>query len=1146
MTRSTLFLLLTLAFCAEQSVCQEASLLKPPVIGAQLDGLSPKDALAAFRAYDGFHVVQSAAEPDVRQPVAMTIDERGRVWIAEAYEYPIRADGDTGRDRILIFEDKDGDGVFDERKVFMEGLNLVSGLEVGFGGVWVGAAPYLMFIPDADRDDKPDGKSEILLDGFGWQDTHETLNSFTWGPDGWLYGCHGVFTHSKVGKPGMTEAERIPLNAGIWRYHPQKKIFEVFAHGTSNPWGIDFNDQGQAFVTACVIPHLFHIIQGGRYHRQAGSHFDPHTYDDIKTCADHLHYTGDQWANSRDGSSSSFGGGHAHCGLSIYMGDNFPDMFRGRLFFNNLHGHRINQERLEKNGSGYIGKHEPDFLFSNDRQHMGVALRYGPDGGLYLTDWYDSQTCHNVTEEVWNRSNGRIYKITYGKPKRVAVDLANVSDMDLVKYQSHKNEWFVRTARRMLQERAAAGTLDAQQVSEALELLLSDADGSRRLRGLWALHGIRALSEKKLLGLLSHHDEYIRAWSIQLLGEGASIDDEILSKMASLGSQDPSPVVRLYLASILQRLRPEQRWDIATALLAREEDASDQNLPLVLWYGISDLFDTNEEKASKFLDVSKLPKVTSFIARRLGGSASGRELLMEEAQKNVGNERLNEEILEGIAAALLTAGEVATPNKWKDASPIFSSLKGDRSRRNFESVATAFGDRQMAEKLKKVMGDLSEKSDLRLSAWTNLQRMRLPGTAGFLIEIVNVENDPLRAKWIEGMASNGDERIIKFLADRLLQLKGKEKEAAVLVLCGTESGATILAKALSSGELPRDQVSAFVARQMRGFGNPEISTAVETYWGKISEGAAEDKLKDIETWKQRLTPASLKEADLRNGRRIYEQTCFACHRLFGEGMIVGPDLTGSNRRDIGYLLENIIDPGSLVGLDYQLHTVTKKDGTAVTGMLKKKTDDASIFAMIGGGQVIVRNEEIANHEVSAASMMPEGLIANLSELEVRDLIGYLGNERQVPLPVENEVIINNDSLDVAEVNRGSVSQQNMAAFKEDRWSEDSQIWWTQGDRGDRLVLSFQSEQTASYEVLAVFTKAPDYGSFRVSVNGEVGLKEIDLFEPGRVVTTGEVSLGIHQIVKGKNLLVAELLGANPDASPGMMLGIDHLRLVPSK
>ncbi|MES1212977.1 MAG: PVC-type heme-binding CxxCH protein, partial [Singulisphaera sp.] len=242
-------------------------------------GLDPQAAAKAMTVPAGFRVTLFAGEPDIQQPIAQAIDDRGRLWVVEAYSYPLRQPEGEGRDRILIFEDTDGDGHFDARKVFAENLNLVSGLEIGFGGVWVGAAPELLFIPDADGDDRPDGPPQVLLDGWGYQDTHETLNTFTWGPDGWLYGCHGVFTFSNVGKPGTPKEKRTPLNAGIWRYHPTKHLFEVFAEGTSNPWGIDFNDQGQAFITACVIPHLYHMIQGGRYERQAGQHYNKFTYD---------------------------------------------------------------------------------------------------------------------------------------------------------------------------------------------------------------------------------------------------------------------------------------------------------------------------------------------------------------------------------------------------------------------------------------------------------------------------------------------------------------------------------------------------------------------------------------------------------------------------------------------------------------------------------------------------------------------------------------------------------------------------------------------------------------------------------------------------------------------------------------------------
>jgi putative membrane-bound dehydrogenase-like protein len=296
----------------QQVVASAADVYKFP-------GLPPEKAAEAMTVPEGFTVQLFAGEPDVVQPIAFCLDDRGRVWVAEALTYPVRRPEGQGQDRIVIFEDTDGDGKFDKRTVFMEGLNLVSGLEVGFGGVWIGAAPYLMFVPVKEGEDKPSGPPQILLDGWHYEDTHETLNTFTWGPDGWLYGCHGVFTHSRVGKPGTPDNQRTPINAGIWRYHPTRHVFEVFAQGTSNPWGLDFDDYGQAFCEACVIPHLFHIIQGARYQRQAGDHFNPYTYDDIKTIADHLHYIG-VTPHSGNNRSDSAGGGHAHCGTMIYQG----------------------------------------------------------------------------------------------------------------------------------------------------------------------------------------------------------------------------------------------------------------------------------------------------------------------------------------------------------------------------------------------------------------------------------------------------------------------------------------------------------------------------------------------------------------------------------------------------------------------------------------------------------------------------------------------------------------------------------------------------------------------------------------------------------------------------------------------------------
>ncbi len=488
----------------------------------------------------GFHVSLFAAEPDVTQPIAQAIDDRGRLWVAEAYSYPRRVEPDKARDRLLIFEDTDGDGHFDTRKVFADKLNLISGFEIGFGGVWVGAAPEFLFIPDANGDDVPDGPPQVLLDGWGYQDTHETLNTFMWGPDGWLYGCHGVFTHSQVGKPGTPDDQRVRINAGIWRYHPTKHLFEVFAEGTSNPWGIDFNDQGEAFITACVIPHLYQMIQGGRYQRQAGQHFNKYTYDDIKTIALHRHWIG-ATPHSGNNRSDAAGGGHAHAGAMIYLGGVWPAEYRGKLVMNNIHGARLNVDQLAPQGSGYVGDRSPDFLFANDSWSQIINLQSGPDGQMYMIDWYDRNQCHHFNIDGHDRSNGRVFKVSYGGAKATPVDVKKLDDRGLVEAQLNPNDWHVRHARRVIQER---GLHDAGALTRLKEIAFTHADSTRRLRGLWALHAAGLIDEDLIARGLANDDPYVRAWTVQLACEDRHPSQQTLDKFAELAQRDPSPVVR--------------------------------------------------------------------------------------------------------------------------------------------------------------------------------------------------------------------------------------------------------------------------------------------------------------------------------------------------------------------------------------------------------------------------------------------------------------------------------------------------------------------------------------------------------------------------------------------------------------------------
>ncbi len=575
-------------------------------------GLSGAEAVKAMTMPEGFSVQLAASEPEILKPIAFAQDDRGRLWVVESQTYPVRAEEGKGKDRILIFEDTDGNGTLDSKKVFMDGLNLVSGIELGFGGVWVGAAPYFMFIPIDASGDKPAGKPEILLDGWGYEDTHETLNTFRWGPDGWLYGVHGVFTHSNVGKPGVSDADRTKLNAGVWRYHPVRHEFEVFAHGTSNPWGLDFNDYGHAFITACVIPHLYHMVQGGRYFRQGGKHFNPYTYDDIKTIADHVHWVGKAGPHAANFRSASAGGGHAHAGAMFYLGNKHWGMDRNAIFMNNLHGHRVNTDILQPSGSGYTASHGKDFILRNDTWSLWLNFQITPGGSVYAIDWYDQNQCHNPNPAVHNKTLGRIFRITHKDDQWVPIDMAQKTDAELVNYQLHENEFYVRHARRLLQERKAG-----KDIHDALWKILNDnPDITRKLRALWALHVTGGLNEQQLLDLLRNDEEHVRAWAIQLLTENKKVSDNTLQRLEALAQNEKSAVVRLYIASALQRLEPAQRWNIVKSLTEKDIDNSDPNIPLLVWYGFEPLVALDEAKAMAIAREAKMLNISVYAGQR--------------------------------------------------------------------------------------------------------------------------------------------------------------------------------------------------------------------------------------------------------------------------------------------------------------------------------------------------------------------------------------------------------------------------------------------------------------------------------------------------------------------------------------------------
>jgi putative membrane-bound dehydrogenase-like protein len=955
-------------------------------------GLGPEEAARAMTVPPGFTVTLFAGEPDVVQPIAMAIDDRGRVWVAEAYSYPRRVPDKEARDRILIFEDTDLDGRFDTRKVFADRLNLVSGLEVGFGGVWVGAAPHFLFIPDRDGDDRPDGPPQVLLDGWGQHDTHETLNTFTWGPDGWLYGCHGVFTHSRVGKPGASSADRTPLNAAIWRYHPTRHAFEVFAHGTSNPWGIDFDSNGQMLITACVIPHLYHMIQGGRYERQGGQHFNVYTYDDIKTIADHRHYLGAN-PHGGNGRSDSAGGGHAHSGAMIYSGGAWPREYHGSLFMNNIHGARINRDILKPSGSGFVGSHAPDFLLANDVWSQIISLKYGPDGGVFMIDWYDKNQCHHNDVNGHDRTNGRVFKVTFGATKTPEQDLQKLSSRALVQMQTFPNEWHARHARRILQERGASA-----QVNAMLQALAASTLGQPaiQLRVLLAQHAVGGLTEGDAVERrLSDPLAVIRAWTIQLATDQGPPSAPIVARFAELARNDPSPMVRLYLASALQRLPVEERWDIAEGLVGHASDATDHNLPLMYWYGAEPLAGLDASRAARLAAGSRIPLIREFMARRIGaiGTIESMALLVDELGRASGSaERAS--ILTGIEESLRGRRQFAMPAAWPD---VFAKLAADPERKvrsRAMALALTFGDAGARRALRMVLADSKAPLAPRQEALAALSQVKDPALAPILQALIG--DSGLGGQAVRALSAYDDPATSELLIKAYSSLGPIERRDSLNTLAARKGSAQALLAAVEAGKLPRADLTADLVRQLRNLKDREIDARIGQVWGMLRETTG-DRARLIAQSKAMIRSKPAHAPDLAQGRAVFAKVCQQCHTLFGVGRQVGPDLTGSNRADLDYLLSNVMDPGALIGKDYVAHVIATTDGRVLTGIIRADDKD-TITLMTANETITLPKSEVEARKASEQSMMPEDLWKGLSEQEIRALVAYLASPAQVPLP----------------------------------------------------------------------------------------------------------------------------------------------------
>jgi putative membrane-bound dehydrogenase-like protein len=944
--------------------------------------LSPEEAIKKMTVPDGFSVELVAAEPDIVNPVAMTFDERGRIWICESVEYPRRSAG-PGKDRIKILEDADGDGSYEKVTIFADGLNIPSGIAVGHGGVWVSNAPDILFYK-IGPDGKAAGKPEVVVTGFGRADTHELPNSFTWGPDGWLYGLNGVFNPSHVKHKG----KEYKFTCAMFRIHPRTRDFEIFCEGTSNPWGIAFDTEGSAFVSACVIDHLWHLVETGYYHRQGGP-YPPYTWK-IESIVKHKHQKA------------------AYCGLHFFDSDAYPPEYRERLYMGNIHGNCINSDELTRDGSTYFAKPRPDFLTANDPWFMPVAQRTGPDGCLYILDWYDRYHCYqdaNRDPQGIDRLRGRLYRVRYkGTPRGEKFDLAKESDGKLIERLGSPSIYFRDIAQRLLTERLAGG--QAAGALGGLVRLVFDESAPRkaRMHGLWALVGAQQLSADTHLRLLRHKDAGFRAWGVRAAANRKQIHARIRDQVFDM-AEDASPDVKLQVAIAATKLKGMDPFPMLFRVLA--DCGDDKLIPHIVWQNLHPLLEHRAHLFVLLLEHSRFrrsPNVARILPRvleRLTGDpktdpATVATLLNKAAQAS---DPTVARLCLATLASRVQNGEIAGPQLAavrERLQPIVSGLMakdGDpQLQLDAAILAASFKDPAGLGAVRRAFGGTKVPIEARLRALDALVAARDPDLVPSLGEVLTSKagSPQFRGQVLVALGRHDDPRIAEIVLQHFPKLEGDVKPKAIELLTQRTVWSKPLLGAIAAKKLSADVLNVNQVRRLLQSKDADLVKQVKAHWGTLREDRNPEREQVVVQMRDFLRKT---KGDPVAGIKVFKNVCAQCHKIYGEGVEVGPDITGIGRADFEHLLSNVFDPSLVIGAGYQATIVATNNGQVLTGLLVEDNRQRVVLKTQGGKLETIPRGDIDEIHVSKVSMMPEQLETQLKPREIADLFAFLVLDR---------------------------------------------------------------------------------------------------------------------------------------------------------
>lgn len=942
----------------------------------------------SFQLAEGLEVNLYAADPMLAKPIHMNFDAQGRLWVATSEIYPHVKPGQKANDKILVLEDADGDGKAEKTSVFADGLLIPTGIEPGDGGAYVANSTELLHLADTDGDGRAD-RRRVMLSGFGTEDTHHIIHTFRWGPDGMMYFNQSIYIHSHIETPyGVRRLN----SGGVWQFRPETMELEVFARGLCNPWGHVFNRSGQSFETdGAGGEGINYVFPGATMFTYAGA---------------------------RKILRGLNPGSPKHCGLEVISGRHFPDDWQGSLITNDFRAHRVCRFVVTENGAGYSSRQQPEIIKTSHAAFRPIDVKMGPDGALYIADWYNPIIQHgevDFRDERRDHTHGRIWRVTYKDRSLVErPKLVDASIADLLEALRAPEDFTRLHAKLQLKKR---GAKDVVPQLAAWVANLDDTDTQyefNRLEALWTYQALDVPEPKLLEALLRSPEHEVRAAATRVL---AAWRDDVPHAAGLLAAQvdDEHPRVRLEAVRALALLNTAEAAELAMRALDRPVD---RFIDHALWLTARDL--TNQwlpALQAGRLDCDGNARHLTYLLQSAGSPAVVEPLLKLIAEGKLPRDRQESVLL--LIAGLGDGDQLRTVFDMAmnpDAPPaaraelLAALVKAARMRKvrpSGELAAIADLIDTDDEPLRSAAIDaagawqitgLRDRLIARASAeaTTAAERRALlaavaamgPDSTSAILSLCKSGNAAeRRVAAIEALTALDVQSASAELVTLLRQEPATDPSTAVVALLDRNGGAASLTEALAEQKLPADAAKLAV-RAVRSVAREEPAlVAALSAAGGITGGVAVLSPGELAA----IVDEVASRGDAQRGEAVFrrtEQACLKCHSIAGAGGQVGPDLVSIGASaQVDYLVESILQPNAKIKENYHSLLVVA-DGRITSGVRVRETEQELVLRDVEDREVAIPLDAIELKK-DGESLMPVGLADTLTRGELVDLVRFL-------------------------------------------------------------------------------------------------------------------------------------------------------------